>query len=200
MWIDPRNRTEIWLAKPPRWLGLRTPTLRKAATDAARHLIPLAAIGSSLNIGYLRGEDGFGIYLLLEPRQPTPSVVFAFRSGEIWTVDAYSVNAAHGMPLTVPQLAAALDQCAGFLRDKLDIKPPYRCVAGLEGVAGQPVWLPANSRRVFIQNPFGSCITNTICIEANHEEGANARTTLRPFFETVLDRCGWEDFSLLDGL
>jgi hypothetical protein len=192
----------IWLRLMPIAKQSRewsTAALKKAAFQPNKILTPLGAIGASVSLSRLRGDDGFGVFMPLADGEPTPTMVYIFHTGEVWSVDTYLPNAADGgFFLGIPQFTGALDQYAAFLKDELGIKPPYRCIAGIEGVRNRPVWLPTKPGRMRLHGAFGSCVSNEIMDDVVHEAGANSTATLRRFFEKVLDACGYDDFSILD--
>ena len=41
------------------------------------------------SVGGVRGADGFGFYHNRGPAEPTPSLVYVFTDGEVWTINTF---------------------------------------------------------------------------------------------------------------
>lgn len=188
----------LWLRVMPdrepgrRWTALE---IQKAATGSDAHIMPINDAAGSY--GYVRAADGFGVRAMMALAQNvTHWVVFAFNTGEVWTIDSYLLAAAGSQkPSTIPlnenAFAKALEGYARFL-SRLGVQPPYRWVAGMEGVRGRALYLPAPSGRMGLPFPRGSCVVEDIVAEGQHVPDVAARHSLRPFFEEIYDKCGLE--------
>ena len=64
---------------------------------AIRSILPHTTGGAGF--GFVRGEDGWGVYMPYPSEEATSSVVFCFTSGEVWSVDTYSraMSTCHAM-------------------------------------------------------------------------------------------------------
>lgn len=76
--------------------------------------------------GHLFSQDGFGIYVHRSPPNPSPSVAFVFRTGEVWGIDAYHLGFHNVIPFVEPYFIAAFENYTAFLRRQLQVPPPYR--------------------------------------------------------------------------
>ena len=173
--------------------------LKTAATSPNNYLRPLAAYGSGTSESSLRGEDGFGTYVHVDPGKPTPSVTYVFHSGELWAIDAYHANAEQGIFLPVDAFNEALNAYMHFLSRKLEIPLPYHCVLGAEGLLNRPVYVPTKPGQFLIQNPFGSCVSDRTVHETDIENFESSRGIVAAFFRAILTNCGYEGVSALDG-
>jgi hypothetical protein len=72
---------------------------------------------------------------------------------------------------------------ANFLGEKLKIPPPYRWIAGVEGVKGRS--LPATNYGV-----RGACATDLIELSGILNADDDPTTSLEPFFIKVFEQCG----------
>jgi len=101
-----------------------------------------------LSIGWggysdLRTHEGFGIYgALAGERGQTRAIVFAFTSGEVWSIDSYLLEAYRDnkdrptVPSDEKPFRVALAAYANLLV-KLGITPPFRWIAGMENLKGR---------------------------------------------------------------
>lgn len=194
----------LWLRVMPRFdSGKRWSfiELQKAATFGNSLLMPIN--GGYGGYGYLRAEDGFGVRVMARsPDDPTLWAVFAFNTGELWTVNSHLVAAtrdrAHpAIPLDEASFATPLANYSEFL-GRLGVKPPYRWIAGIDGIKGRGLYIPAPKGWVAPPSPQGSCIVDCVSESGLHEPGESARKSLRPFFEAIYDRCGCERPSWLN--
>jgi hypothetical protein len=144
-------------------------------------LLPLCEVSGSL--GFVRGEDGCGIYESLGD-EPSPSLVYAFNTGEVWAINAWCLGQLKDrIVLEENKFAESLKLCADFL-DRLGILGPYHWIAGMEGVKGRFLVRENLFRR------WGPCMMDVIEEEGIHKPGDKAAESLRPFFEGVFDQCG----------
>jgi hypothetical protein len=112
-------------------------------------------------------------------------VAFAFRTGEIWSVDT-AVLASCPNDLPEPSIAEAYAQhlygYARFLQN-LGVNPPYRWIAGLSGVDGRRLEIPNRSF------PGPLCLAEIITDEGMYNLDQEPAATLRPFFAKFFDEC-----------
>jgi len=124
----------MWLrVMPAHNLGMRwTPgELQSAATQGMSMISPIGNPAGSY--GYLRSNDGFGIYATLPEQGQTCLVAFAFCSGEVWTIDTITlrVRSVSELPilfLNESDFGVSLKRYSEFL-SKLGVPPPYRWVS-----------------------------------------------------------------------
>jgi len=159
--------------------------------------MPLGAIGSAGGLAFIRADDGFGVCIASGTSSPTRSVVFVFRSGEVWTVDSLYIPESGGIALDAAVSRSAVEIYSSFLKAKLGIPPPYQCLFGIEGVKGKPIFLPNVQGKMWLQNPFGACVSEVITTDAIYKDGDDPAAGPRRFFSTVYERCGVEDTSWL---
>jgi hypothetical protein len=184
MWL--RVMPEAAQRKP--WLITELKTL---ATSSSHFILPFGNEAfSRYESDQILAEDGFGIYVLRIPPGPSPCIVFVFRTGEIWAIDAYHLVVNNVIPVVEPYFISAFDNYTKFMREQLHISPPYQWVAGIEGVRGRAIEVPLHAPgQVLIAGARGACMSDTVVIKGTYAEGANPRTSLRPLFAEVYDRC-----------
>jgi hypothetical protein len=135
------------------------------------------------NTLFARGSDGIGLCMPLDP-EPSACLVYVFTDGEIWAIDTFSFKALPKLiQLDELGLALSLKQFAVFLNDHLKIPPPYRWVAGIEGVQGRA--LPVGNYQ-----SRGPCIADVVEEEGIFNIGDDPAAALEPFFEQVYEQCG----------
>jgi hypothetical protein len=169
--------------------------LQKAATPPDRLLKPINC--QTGNYGYIRAEDGFGVRAMIWNRaDATCWVVFVFKTGEVWTIDSHLIPATGDRtPTSIPvdenAFGESLEEYTAFL-SCLKIEPPYRWIAGIEGVRGRGLFIPAPAGRTAAPFLRGKCLVDHIEVEGLHSPGEPARKSLRPFFDAIHDNCGLE--------
>jgi hypothetical protein len=147
--------------------------------------------------GYIRAEDGFGVRAMLaDQKETTFWAVFALNTGEVWTVDSYLVAATRdqtspSIPLDENSFARPLENYSAFL-ERLGLEPPYRWIAGIDGIKGRGLYIPAPQGRMNLPFPRGSCVVECVSESGLHTPGESARRSLRPFFDAIYDKCGVE--------
>jgi hypothetical protein len=209
---DFRGHRVIYLAPGPVcWFRLmpsgsfaRTFTVEdlETAIKVAPPLIPLNREARGWN--YLRGADGSGLYSVNtdEPSRAL-SVVFAFTKGEVWSIDTVWLKARDDGRAFVPnvehQYRKTLIEYGEFLL-RLNIRPPYRWVAGMENLKGRLLYTPTppGHMRVFPQTPDGQCLVETVTESGLYSPDDPTGKTLKPFFARLYNSCGvpredWRD-------
>lgn len=192
----------MWLrVMPGRDPGRKWPVadVRKVATERGLAMPLCNAPGG---YGYMRAHDGFGVYRSDSPPDITCDVVFLFATGEIWTIDAYYLQAAahaNAIPFVEPDFAKAL-KSYGELLTRLGVTPPFTWIAGMENVKGRGLDIPSRSGNYSLPSgPRGRCLVDTVVEEGYHSPGDAPTTSLRPFFTRLFDSCGLERPEWLDG-
>jgi transcriptional regulator with XRE-family HTH domain len=199
----------IWLRLLPKYDSGRRfnpMELRKAATAGGLPLVQL--IDGYSNLGFVRGTDGFGVYGILQSATSTNSVSYAFGSGECWAVDTYLINALKqnagpikiGIPYLEGQFKLVISEFKSMM-NKLDFAPPYRWIAGIEGIKGFGLYYPARPGHAFMtSNPHGHFIGDRVLSSGIMDATDTPSTALRPFFVNLFSSAGIDRPDHLDGL
>lgn len=155
-----------------------------AELEAARNLlalVPLCAYGQYSS--FVRGNDGVGIHAALKG-EPSPTLVYAFKTGEVWAINAWVLEQAKGrIVLEEDRFSKSLEALAVFLKS-LGMAGPYRWIAGMEELKGRYLEV---GRRL---GTYGPCMENVIEKEGGYRTGDDAVQSLRPFFDEIFDQCG----------
>jgi len=146
-------------------------------------LVPLCEYGQRLTL--IRGNDGVGIHSALQG-EPSPTVVYAFTTGEVWAINAWVLERAGGrIVLEEDRFSKSLEVLALFLKF-LGMAGPYRWIAGMEELEGR--YLDSGTKF----RAYGPCMKNVIEKDGIYRPGDDANLSLRPFFDEVFDQCGTE--------
>tara|TARA_B100000965_G_scaffold215949_2_gene180602 strand:- start:8538 stop:9839 length:1302 start_codon:yes stop_codon:yes gene_type:complete len=192
----------MWLRLMPQFDPQRTwpiTELERLATQSDKTLLPLGTEGFT-SFNYMRHEDGFGLYAVESNNaSETQSVVFAFETGEVWSIDTYLLERTKGqaIPYVEDRFVTAFGRFSDFI-GRLGIEQPYRWIAGMEGLKGRPICFPVPSHQVMPPNGVGRCIPDVIEDEGIHAPGATAIQSLKPFFVKLFDKSGIERPNYLD--
>ena len=116
------------------------------------------------NFGFVRAEDGFGVHLVT--RNATCSVVFAFDTGELWTIDTFPVATIRqhpkaAIPLDEIAFTKKLEEFSTFL-ERLGIARPHRWIAGIDGLKGLGLWLPPPRKVILLFLLRGATVSSTV--------------------------------------
>jgi hypothetical protein len=150
---------------------------------------------------YVHGSDGYGIYSLLDDPNTAVAVVFAFTTGEIWSIDTSwlrpdgeKIVPAHAEK----DIRQSLVDYGNFL-DRLGIKAPYKWICGMEDLRGRHLYVPTPPGNVRIfQSHDGEGLVDEIMESGLYSLGEQPATTLKPFFTKLYESCGvsrqeWQD-------
>jgi hypothetical protein len=168
--------------------------LKPAALTSEFLLRPL---GQGSSWGYIRAEDGFGIYRdtarNAEGEQlVSPGITFAFGSGEVWSIETAWIKKDGALPFAEKQYAQALDSYAKYLQ-LLGINGPFKWVAGMQGIKGLPFNYPVQSGYVRLKDRGPKCLADTIVIRGTYDPAKeSAQAALLPFFGKLFAKCGLE--------
>jgi pyrimidine deaminase RibD-like protein len=186
--------SEIQLASgPAMWLRL-SPAAQSHADLSLPMLIQHIMSNGKLwleplnwgNIGYIRAEDGFGVYARYsETDTETNSVAFVFDTGEVWAIDTGILSIASQTVYfgdVQEAMCSRLPHYKQFLHN-LGIGPPFRWVAGLVGIKG---------RRLDVQHPgegisrLGEVfLKDRIVCTGPYDGTQEPQIALGPFFQEV---------------
>lgn len=201
---------EVFLSSgPAMWLRLMpsvdigkkwtTGELKAQAMKGNIRLLPLirsSGVGYSLlraadGEGYYRGGSAMGAQPVSSNTITTDSVAFAFRSGEVWSIEtallAYAKDKIYYTDLE-KVFVESVQNYREFLK-QLGIDPPLRWKAGLVGVRGRRLGYPAKPNHYWA-GPGPVCATDSIEAEGVLEAEQSALTSLMPFFEKIFEECG----------
>lgn len=167
--------------------------LRNAIQNPPETLMPLYWSGGAR--GHLRGEDGFGFYEQI-PNRPheTWSTAFVFTTGEVWAVDSYLFQPMFGentksFYLPEDSFRNALTTYAALLQH-LGLEPPYKWIAGIDGIKGKALQFFAQPGHMNEVRIGELCLSDYVCETGTYTPGDDPKESLRPFFESVYDKCG----------
>ncbi len=147
--------------------------------------------------GRFHAEDGIGWYSGGQEHSSGPvisnSIVIAFTTGEIWSIDTCNLDAWNGtlwLNQIVSSFAQGLEKYSSYLQS-LGIEPPYTWIAGLEGIDGRYLdWAtPQGQQRLASYIQQHPCLTNSIEVQGTYAKGQSAKDALRPFFEELCNKC-----------
>ncbi|HEY6845182.1 MAG TPA: hypothetical protein VI320_03100 [Terracidiphilus sp.] len=155
-------------------------------------LLPFQAPTSRFN-----AEDGFGWYTRKgEDGDPveSESVVIAFTTGEIWSIDTSYLRYWNGkiwLDPIVDWFSKKLEAYGSYLQS-LGVEPPFSWIAGFENIEGRRLGLDAPPGRMMIPGFERPCLAKAFEVAGNYAPGDAAREALRPFFETLCHKCAVE--------
>jgi hypothetical protein len=191
------DRSLMWLRLMPEHDPGKTwpvSEIRQCAVTAQGHLRPLWDGFSGLS--YLRAHDGFGVYSRSEGdgTDIASTVTFAFKSGEVWAVDALyldllSERGFSAIPDVELEYARTLRLVNDFL-GRLGIEPPYLWVAGMSGLKGRGIEVPAQPGYSYVPGPKGSCMLDVVRQSGTYSRGQDPVHALKPFFDSLYEACG----------
>jgi hypothetical protein len=186
----------VWLRLMPQYSVGREWSLDEVETTATRSahtILPLVEIYGGYS--YVRSHEGFGIYAVEREPDTARAVVFAFKTGEVWSCDTYWLAAHKGNGLNqIPPLdqhfRSTLVSYAKFLT-ALGVSPPFRWIAGMEDLRGRGVLIPPPPGGIaMIPGAKGSCLSDVVTVEGQYSPPDPPATVLRPFFVELSERCG----------
>jgi len=147
------------------------------------------------NLQYLRAEDGIGAYATvdnLRRETKTESVMFAFSTGEIWSVDTALLKITGQKHLQFLNIARTFVQRLrgyGEFLQCLGIQPPFNWIAGLDGVKGWRLKVPPPPNHVST-SPGETCLSSVVVATGSYDLKQHAAIVLRPFFNQLFRKCG----------
>jgi hypothetical protein len=198
----------IWLRVMPtialsrRWSALE---IKAAATTDGVFLTPI--FHQSPGLSYLRADDGFGTFAGQDDNS-TSEIAFGFESGEVWSVNSKLISRIRaavsssgdqpGIASVESQFKLALTSYISFL-GRLGLKPPYKWIAGMEGLKGFGLYhAPRPGHQFIMPGPRGSCVAEAVSEEGTFSEGQTVADALKPFFLKLFAKCGIERPAHLD--
>jgi hypothetical protein len=148
--------------------------------------------GIGNNIFLLKAEDGMGTCDLDAPdATETPSVAFAFRTGEVWAIDTTILTYHEGLLVgDIEKLyEARLEDYAHFLA-AICFPPPYRWISGIADVKGRILQIPVSPQATNPFFPGPECLSENIIEEGTYDGKQTPASALAKFFDAIYDECG----------
>lgn len=177
-----------WLRLAPKDNSGRTWTvaeLAAAATQNGFQLVPFGMGRGAYSVGLLAGQDGFGTWVT-QGRGLTLWTSFVFRTGEVWGVDAITMNTDREVIRFDAAAMAATLACYRELLVRLGARGPYRWIAGMEGTANRSL-APATAT---LHAPEGYASAELITARGELEEDQDAADAARAYFFAIRAACG----------
>jgi len=173
--------------------------LRDNLNAGGSFLFPL---GNFSSWSYVRAQDGFGYMPTMQNEgDPVPAVILAFKTGELWSVYSGPSSMMHNdIPNVEPIYVDCFRRCIHFLRIGLKVTPPYRWIAGMEGLKGKRLWKVAPPGRSYMDPMTGPCLANTVTERGVLRDGEQWQLALTPFFHKLYDACGAERLDHVDAV
>ncbi|WP_348270069.1 hypothetical protein P8936_06470 [Edaphobacter paludis] len=135
-------------------------------------------------------EDGVGWYTRkCEDGDPveSESVVIAFTTGEIWSIDTSYLRYCSGKIWLNPIVDWFSEklEAYGLYLQSLGVEPPFSWIAGFEDIEGRRLGWDAPPGRIMIPGFERPCQAKGFEVAGSYAPGEAAREALRPFFETL---------------
>jgi hypothetical protein len=195
----------MWLRIMPCSPPGRTWTPRElkevAVAGGILHLLPLV---NNSGPSFLRAEDGWGTFDGSGPideqqkRREAPDIVFAFQTGEIWSIDTTLLaRDSNWIPFIEGTFNARFSGYADFI-NSLGIPPPYHWIAGITGVKGRQLAVPSQAGFMDIGPDSPLCLSDIVEVQGLHQAGQAPADALSPFYTAIFEKCGIERASHLD--
>jgi hypothetical protein len=168
--------------------------LREVAT--ASGILQLSPLMNRHRPTFLRAEDGWGTFDASgqideqQKRREALNIVFAFHTGEIWSIDT-EILAESGdwIPFIETAFNERLSEYARFIQ-VLGVPLPYHWIAGITGVKGRNLAVPLSG---FIGKEDGPlCVSDIIEVDGQYQNGQAPADSLRPFYTAISEKCGIE--------
>lgn len=209
--IHDRSHYKVFLKPgPAMWLRVM-PSTPPGKTWTPRQLKELAVQGNTAhlipfknsNYCWLRAEDGWGMFDVpnaideQQNRMEASSVVFAFQTGEIWSIDT-TFLARHNqwIPFVEKFFNDRCPRYAHFLK-LLGVPSPYHWIAGMTGIKGRKLTIPQGSGSIDVESGGPLCLSETIEVEGKYEAGQTPGKALIDFYAAIFEKCGMERPSYL---
>lgn len=162
--------------------------LKSAAIQPNFFLMPLVDSDPECLIA----EDGFGVCNRVDHSQGniTSGITFAFITGEVWGIDTSLLNFDDTIYFDEIEkyLTRGFRGYTTFL-DNLGIKPPFRWIAGIEGVLKMRLAFEGQgSFSHYFDGPI--CMSPTVADGGLFEGTEDASAALAPFFDKIFRRSG----------
>jgi hypothetical protein len=179
----------VWLRVMPEFEPKRTWQVTdriKVAESMPTKFMPI--LQASGQYGRIRSGDGFGIYGVKVEDGRALDVVFAFTTGEVWSIDAWQIptmgqNNPRILSLDEEDFNRPFRHYVDFLSE-IGVRSPYRWKAGIEDTMNRHF----RGRRNELHD--GVCLVDFIEEEGIYTPGDDPNRALIPFFSKIYDSCG----------
>jgi hypothetical protein len=139
--------------------------------------------------------DGIGACAVVDPMNPSPetnSAVFAFTTGELWSVDTSHLGLAkekkHLYFLNIAQMLVPKLRDYGQFLQSIGIQPPFKWIAGMEGIKGWRLKVPPPPG--YSDAPGETCLSDVVEASGTYDLQQPRALALRPFFNQLFRKCG----------
>jgi hypothetical protein len=181
-----------WLRLTPRQDPGRTWTVEEIAEAVTAEDFVLAPYGlgrGAYEIGLARGADGYGAWVASGRDYQTLWTSYVFDTGEIWGIDALSLNRDHGLiHFDAAMMAATVDGWRALLR-RMGAEGPWRWMAGLEETSGRRL-APDSDATLF--QPEGRAEDAEITAEGEISDEDPGTVVSSDFLAAIREACGLE--------
>ena len=177
----------------PAPFGPKNPTISPRATlleaAAGLHRVRLRTIRGHVD-DRLKASDGLARYLAFNSPL-AESVSFLFRSGEVWSVDTSLLpTVSHQRYFMLSEVRKSLPQLLTNFADALidlGLNPPFKWIAGVEGVEG---YRPAFDTPQINEPRHPPLQAESVLVEGLYSPGDNTSMVADAFSEKVFAECG----------
>ena len=145
----------------------------------------------------VRSDDGFGVFAtrLAEKSDEACSVVFAFKTGEVWAIDALLLSArVHEGQKFIPDIEEFLKNkpisYTKFLAE-IGTSPPYKWVVGMEDLKNRALYT-RGSAGWWSLGAQELCLRDILVAEGLYSPAEQPQKSLMQFFTELFDACGVE--------
>ena len=137
-----------------------------------------------------------GAFATADPMNLSPetdSIAFAFNTGELWSIDTSVLGVATGkrnlyFSGIAKTLVPKLREYGQFLRS-LGVQPPFKWIAGLEGVKGWRLQVPPPPNHIST-SPGETCFKDVVEAKGTYDPAQPPAMALLPLFTQLFRRCG----------
>jgi hypothetical protein len=170
--------------------------LKKIGTGVPTMLTPLHSPSSTL--WWVRNDDGFGVYTtrLAKQSDEACSVVFAFKTGEVWAIDALLLSGmVHNGQKFIPNVEKSFnDKLISYSKflTALGAFPPFKWIAGMEDLRNRNLYNAGGS----LLGAQRLCLRDVLVSDGLYSLDEQPQESPRPFFTELFDACGaeWPEF------
>lgn len=142
-----------------------------------------------------RAEDGAGTSWMIDGDNRTESAVFAFESGELWSIDTAGLRVMGDGVLSVDFLEEELPRALqGYLEflNQLGVTGRLRWKVGLEGVSGRRFYHSGTNNPLMQMYGANEIVSDGFESEGTVALGDNTKEALLPFFNRLYHLFGYD--------
>ncbi len=180
-------------AQPRQWTIAE---LSRNVGAVGRQLRPLGSFNSHT---YIRTADGFGYAPVMSDKTARiPAVIIAFRSGEVWSIYSGPILMHQNVGNLEPFFVECFVYCVQFLRNGLKVSPPYRWIAGVDGLRGKRMYRVAAPGQSLANQLTGPSLDDVVAERGILTSTDKVPLALAPFFRKLHDAFGIERLDHMD--